>query len=417
MPDNASGVNSWLHRFLDVLHEFKREIEERWSEYFEYQALRVHCPSVEQSFADLCESLGQVYNLNIIVESDLSKLNSIDLLFQSRLGDLDPSTNEVMTLQMLEAIRERQDAARARANASAAMVPTRLTRKTIDEGSAYFVGGQGDSTIVILNAVGHGLAYWHRLLDCLLERHRVVIPESPDSECLELILRHEKIEQAHLLGWCTGPKVAVAFYRRCPSLVASLILLNSSFKCSGDDAELATPYEHHLEHLCRSLVEQPAMARVIMNMFLANTGQQDSQLLSRMSGEELATAVLSQTNENLKGHILDPFQSPEATLDYARQILDFLAYDAVADAREVLVPVMLVGTEYDAIASPATTEFMAQQFPRVRSMNIRGATHYVIYDRPRFVAELIEKFLADLEAPLISAHVPQLSSSPETLWT
>lgn len=428
MPHNASGASSWLHQFLDVLHEFKREIEERWAEYFEYQALRYHCPSVERTFADLCESLGQVYGLNLIVETDLSKLNSIDLLFQARLDDLpryEPVT-ELITqekqeqLKLLEAIRERQDEARANANATAATIPTRLTKKTIDrDGSAitYFVSGEGDSTIVILNALGHGLAYWHRLLDYLLERHRVVIPESPDPTSLELICRHEKIEQAHLLGWCTGPKAAVAFYRRCPSLVTSLILLNSSFKCSGDGTELATPYEHHLEPLCRSLLDQPAMAGVVMNMFLSNTGRHDPQFLSRMRGEELATAVLSQTNEHLKDHIVGPFHSPEATLVYARQSLDFLAYDAVADAREVRAPVMLVGAEYDAIASPATTDFMAQQFPHAQSLNIRGATHYVIYDRPRFIADLIKKFLADLEAPAITTHVQRLSSSPETLWT
>lgn len=407
MPTNASGADSGLNHFLDVLHEFKNEIEERWSEYFEYQALRYYCSPAAMSLSmeDLCESLSTIYDLNILVEPDVSKFNSIDLLFQVRVSEASAdlplgSPTELITLERLKAIRESQDAARANANASAATVPARLTKQTIDhERSAvtYLSGGQGSSTIVILNALGHGLAYWHRLLDYLLEQHRIVIPESPDPASLELILHHEQINQAHLLGWCTGPKVAVAFYRRCPAMVASLILLNSSFKCSERSGEFATPYEHHLEELCRSLVKHPAMAGVVMKTFLANTGEQDDILLRQMSGEELAAVVLSRTNEDLKDHILDPFHSPAATLHYSRQILDFLAYDAVADARAVLAPVLLVGSEYDTIASPETTDFMAQQFPNAQAVNVRGATHYCIYDRPRFVADLIEKFLADVE--------------------
>ena len=421
-------------RFLNLLHEFKSEIEERWSEYFEYQALRI---ADDGSAEDIYDLVGAAYGLSLIVEPDLAKFNSIDKLFHWRLNDLcgPQEFASAQRSELLHAIRETQDRTRSETNARALSVFDRFQRKRIEhQGSAaiYLAAGEGHSTVVILNALGHGLSYWRRLLDRLLPRHRILIPDTSltaasaagpsgitaQVENLELILRHEKIASAHLLGWCTGPKVAVAFYRRCPSLVSSLILLNSSFTGSERRGELDTMYEQQLEHLCRALLEQPEMASVVRKAFLANTGEPDANQLSRMNAKELAVAVLSRSNADLKQHILDPFRSDAATIEYAQQVMDFLAYDAVADAREVLAPVLLVGAEYDSVAAPATTDFMARQFPNAQAINIRGATHYCLYDRPGFIADLIEEFLANSEIArdVVLPQALQFSPRQETLW-
>ena len=62
------------------------------------------------------------------------------------------------------------------------------------------------------------------------------------------------------------------------------------------------------------------------------------------------------------------------------------------------MPVLLIGTEYDQVATPEASAAAATWFPDARYVHIRGATHYCLYDRPEFVAGLLEAFFADSAA-------------------
>src|SRR5207244_4325507 len=221
---------------------------------------------------------------------------------------------------------------------------TALERKTIDRNSAaldYYAGGSGSRTIVILNALGHGLYYWGRLIDCLVPDYRVLIWELRGTsgalqpfrivdqlDDLESILQREKILTCHLVGWCTGAKIAIEFYRRHPSRVSSMVFLNSTFNGSSGLAEFKTNYERDFEPLCQIVSDRPQTAGSVMRSLRASVGGGELRAPGDMDRQELALNVLAMTNSHLKSQVLAPFRDEARTVNYSRQILDFLSYDS-----------------------------------------------------------------------------------------
>jgi len=388
------------------------------------------------ALADVCERIGSVYNLSLLPTSDETALNAVDRAFVDRVAEVNggmargtqaPGTAAYVVADVplengllkeesqgawLESMRRKQDEALNIRRKLAADVPHKLSRKTVAREKCeltYYVGGDASSTaVVILNALGQGLNYWYRLLENLLFNHRVIVWEPRGTVCppfpfsltdqvhdVEAVLRQERIKACHLIGWCTGPKVAVDCYLRNPETILSMVSLNGTLKCDGSSDDLDSPYEHHLESLFRMLVRKPAMSSSIKKSLQAREELSEREMLENPDREEMSVSVLSRMNRNLKSYVLAPFETDETALNYAHQMVDFWARDVRPEAGKVRIPVLLISAEYDQVANPAASVDAARLFPKARHVPIRGATHYCLYDRPELVANLLKTFVAD----------------------
>jgi len=389
-------------------------------------------------FAALCENIGIAYGLSVLAVQDFNSLNAIDRIFHERLGNFysdltlkngtavlpDADAYEVAgiaperaildeddQIALFELIRRGQDKELAACKRRAAELPSKLLHKTITTRGLelnYYVGGFTGTPVVVLNALGQGLEYWYRLINLLLESHRVIIweprgtvsPSPPFGLCnqvddVDAVLRQEGIDACHLIGWCTGPKVAIEFYLRRPSMVRSMAFLNGTFKCDGSPGELNSPYEQNLDSVCRMVVRKPAMAASVIKTFQDGAEETEGEILQETDPEQRSIAVLKRMNENLKAHVLAPFRTEETTVNYAHQLVDFWSHDVRPKAKDIKVPVLLIGTEYDQVATPEASAAAAMLFPDARYLHIRGATHYFLYERPEFVAGLLKAFFSD----------------------
>ena len=99
-------------------------------------------------------------------------------------------------------------------------------------------------------------------------------------------------------------------------------------------------------------------------------------------------------NQDLKAHVMRPFESEATTLNYARQVVDYWDYDSLAKASQVQAPLLFITVEYDKIALPAMSKHAVKLFPKASLVEVQGANHYCLYDRPEFVAGLMEDFFA-----------------------
>lgn len=456
--------------FLAELNQLKREIEERYRDYFEYQSLRclapgnshlnlLHAREVARtlmtiasdegaagrsyrivsreniSFDQLCEWVGIAYDLNLMSVDDPDELNAVDRLFAERVADLTrffaplsegPSRedcecvslesrfmDEEFAIAELRKIRRRQTAEMDRSLARAAALSAELQPKTVpvNEGQlTYFTAGSKGTPVIMINALGQGLRYWSRLMSELSQEHKVVIWEPRGTVAapqpfsiadqvndLHAILSHEGIENCHLIAWCTGPKVAIEFYLRRPEAVASMVLLNGAYKCATTPRTLISEYENNLEGLFRTLDRMPNMASVIRNALLQSAVDAEIPSPPAMDGKELAARVLLLKSRDLQTEILKPFESEVSTLNYARQVLEFYSCDVGPKAPKVEVPVLLIGGEYDNIASPAFSRHLAKSLPSSRYVELSGATHYCLYEQSGRVCGLIQEFFSELE--------------------
>jgi pimeloyl-ACP methyl ester carboxylesterase len=404
-------------------------------------------------FSAVCERVGAAYGLGILSVEDFDALNAIDRAFHERSGGFCGGFDGRSTGKMLEApntdafrmaglppdralldeesqigifegFRRSQDEDRAEVMQRVADLSNRLATKTItrDGSFHYYVGGIKGPVVVLLNALGQGLECWSRLMDNLMQSHRVIIWEARGTVSphppfgltdqvndLDAILRQENVETCHLVGWCTGPKVAINFYLGRPSAVRSMAFLNGTFKCHGSLEEFDSPYEQNLDSLCRMLVRKPSLAGSVMKTLRSMEEESEIDVLNVSDSEQMSVSVLSRMNLELKTHVLAPFRTEETTLNYAHQLIDFWSHDTLPKAHGVRVPVLLMGTEYDQVATPASSQMAAGFFPNSRHVHVRGATHYCLYDRADFVGELLKKFFETPDDVLVYAAQDEMA--------
>lgn len=386
------------------------------------------------SLADVLEHIGEVYEISLLAEEDREELNAIDLLFDLRLmnfqkhfGSPDPKKieeicnlaefaphnlvlNEEAQIDLFDSIHctehENNQTFTVRIDEfPGILVKNELHRDGHDK-LLYYSLGSGENTLVFINAIGQGLDYWYRMLDYLHPCYRILIwvPRELDLptegigmgchiDDLEAIVNQEKVRKCHLVAWCTGPKISVEYYLRCPSIVQSMVFLNPTIKCSDNLTDLDTAYERNFEQLFHILEQRPSMAPAVTKSLQSSTNELDDiDLSNNIIDSDIGTLVLARMNEGLRSHVLRPFISPESVVNYAHQMLDFWRYDLCKKAQDIGVPVLFISSEYDKVASPKAANLAAALFPKGRLLHIPGATHYFFYDRPDVISHQLDAF-------------------------
>jgi pimeloyl-ACP methyl ester carboxylesterase len=112
-------------------------------------------------------------------------------------------------------------------------------------------------------------------------------------------------------------------------------------------------------------------------------------------GADFGAEVLARVDPSLMPCIMEPYNTNESTLLYAKQLRDFWKYSIETDARAVQAPVLVISAELDRIASPKLGLRVAEALPRAHFVELPGATHYCMYDRPGELVSVIGRFIGE----------------------
>jgi pimeloyl-ACP methyl ester carboxylesterase len=388
------------------------------------------CSDDRASWAQVFERMSDAYELSIVA-SDRASLNLVDTLFHDRLGPIADwltggtaapsgssswSPDERVTIGFGEAaqiavfrsIRDKQDERRRQWQSQTASALVASDRHTVQIGSSttdyHVLGPAGDTPVVLINAPGQELQYWMRLIHALAKTRQVVLWRLRDTTApgadatfadhldeLEAILGHLGAPRCHLVGWCSGFSVAARFSRLHPATVASLVCLNGTFKCMASSSEFETAYERDTPAVCQLLDRHPSMAASVIRTLRSSVAGSAATLLEN-DDDETAREVLSQVNVHLRAQVVAPFRDEPAAINYARQLLSYLAYDPRDDIAEIEAPVLVVGSSFDRVASVEVARQMAAGFRNATFVAAPGSTHYLLYDRPDLVAACLTTF-------------------------
>lgn len=263
----------------------------------------------------------------------------------------------------------------------------------------YFVAGVAGPSIVCVNALGQDLLVFSRVARELARRHRVILwkprgtfEDSRDASTLwhqvadlQRICEAEAIEDCSLLSWCSGAKVAIEFARSAPQ-VSSLVLTNGTFKLYPGLEHAETEFEQTLFELCRAVAEDPELAPMVMDSMRA--------LLSGGASRFSSSGHAFQNDSDLSDLIVEPFQSPNTTLRYARQVVNYLTHDVSRSAVSLRQPVLLISGRDDRVSSSLMARAVAERIPHGDFAEIAGGSHYCLYEKPAEALAVLEPFLA-----------------------
>ncbi|HEY4457794.1 MAG TPA: hypothetical protein VGN81_25995 [Pseudonocardiaceae bacterium] len=413
------------------------------------------------------------------------RLDALKLFAESDYhGEIKPrSVIDESTMRTFAKTREaeyhaRREALHAEAR-TAARSADRIT--TRPGGPTHRALGAGAPPIVIINALGQGEGYWWPLIATLAPRHRILLCQQPATggltdqlADLTALLAAEQIGQCHLVGWCTGAKLAARFAREQPKRALSLTMLAADFRHNGRDPELDGPYERNLAAVCQALLDRPELADRLAVLFAANTqpgpaatdaqlgpaaidaqpgsapgdvrpgpavayGQPGAPAADDQQGSAVADnqrgpvvvdaqrgsaavdvqpgsavddarhgpaaaaqlgpaavdAILATPDPELAQEIRAPFASGAALLAYARQLVEFWSYDELPTADAIRCPTLFLIGDHDEIVAPAAERAAAAAFPQALHAEFALGSHYLMYEQPELIADVIADFLRD----------------------
>lgn len=403
-----------LRPLFDAVHDTVTEVRARRDDYFTRQPLRLPARLLaagDDGATPLARLLSDTYAITVEPVADDAGLTAVDRLAAGRAtrgGPLTPA--EPPSAQAAATLARRQDERRHALAREAGRIGAAAPERVGVLGGVlpYVAAGprrEGEPPVVLVNALGMGTALWHPLMAALAPTHRVLTwaPRGTAPDCrpmrlrdqaddLAAVLAAEGARECHLVGWCSGPKTALAFHHRRPGTARSMVFLHGSFRHTGDAAgrEPDTPYERNLEELCRAVTARPSLAGRLRTLF---TGA-PAPLPDDAPPHRIAEEVLARPARALDSELLRPFRDDAVLVAYARQLLDYWADDALAHAGDVDLPVLCVGAEFDRIASPERLALAAGRFPRARHELLAGAAHHSMHDRPVEMARLLTGFFA-----------------------
>lgn len=461
--EEGPGVFSEWTRFIHTLCRFREEIEGRIPGYFAANPLRVHPPvagtvslacvddivqalqeissgnlairhhqiTVDKStpLADYLPAITELTGLRLQLISDEKQSNAIDKLFALKVKELlayvnqtagyvRPGTDSHQSIQVRQAsLQEVASAGHSHQLSCSRPTPdwrAGFEKKKIalpdGETLNYYVGGQGEKTLVLINAYGQSFGYWEKFIQALSRRVRMILwlprgnaPETTGqrlatrqqthADDLERVLAREGVASCTLAAWCAGPKLALEYYSRYSQRVASMVFIASSFKGLPQHKALETEYEKNLEPLLETIEKFPENADVVLEylkgILLAQSKQTRSmEQLAALSEKELQDA-LTAVNVNLQELVLEPFCAANVVA-YAQQMRYFWRHNFLPGLEAIHVPVVFVGGDCDRIASQAIAKTVAATIPGAQYLEIKGGTHYIHYEQWELLARIVE---------------------------
>jgi pimeloyl-ACP methyl ester carboxylesterase len=271
---------------------------------------------------------------------------------------------------------------------------------------AYQLKGAGDGMpIVLANGLGGDYRAWKYIFDHFAHRHPIVTWDyrglyrsgppatpatlSPPSQArdLEAILDELGWQRVLLVGWSMGVQVNFEAWRRFPSRIAAIGVINGVAGRPFDTA-LGSRF---LKHVIPVVLKQMRRrARIIGRLTGVATGWKGLLPMMQRLGFVGATIDLA------------------LFADFARTFstLDFDLYGATLealgqhDAREVLpsinVPMAIITGDRDMLTPLPTARALRDAAPHARMVVLRGGTHYTPVEFPERVCAELEQLFASV---------------------
>jgi 3-oxoadipate enol-lactonase len=178
------------------------------------------------------------------------------------------------------------------------------------------------------------------------------------SRDLVRVLDHLRVGAVHLVGQSMGGRIALDFYARHPSRIATLTLVDTS----AGSARVASPEE--VEKFLR-LRKQPLLEGRTPRDIAPG-------IADTLVGPGTPPAVRERVIESLAAlHV----QSYLKTLDTVTR------YTSFPDFASIAVPTLVVVGEHDRIATPQYARDMAARIPGARFVELAGGSHVSNMDR------------------------------------
>lgn len=267
--------------------------------------------------------------------------------------------------------------------------------------AARRMGAPDGIPLLVVTAIGAGLAPWRRTLHRLSERRQIVTwdlrgfyeSSSPASDRLDVsahvedalaVLADQGMEEFSIAAWSTGSPIAIQLAARQPERVRSLALVSGGYghtirrlfrhleiaSAFPVMAGVAKHFGGPLQGIVRRVSERPELAGIV-----------------RQSGFVAPTVDLPAFVDTLRGVAESDLKTLLATYE------EVVGESVFGSALLVQAPTLLIVGDRDQFTPFRMIERLRRSMPNARLEVYEGATHFLPFEQPARLAEDLEDFL------------------------
>ena len=366
----------------------------------------------------LLEHISQFFYRYFCAKQLFCATNSVSKLSQA---DNSPVSIELLTKQMQ--LIHQQVAPQSRVEAPADSLATKGAMPIINKQLAtqngqldYWCCGDGPKSIFIVNAFGLNSTFWTPLVNLLSPDYKVILWQHRDRqsdqqlnnvyydedryvdvfvEDAKALLTEERTDSCHLLGWCSGPKLALELADKLPELVDSVMMLTPSFPgVSGFDNQ-DSDFEKSLLTMCKLVNMMPRAAKSMVPSMAAMRAKQEGNLdrFDKAISKEKTESIFSLANESFSKLLYEPFTNETLLVNYSRQLMNFRQHDIAELVNTIEQPVLLLTGSADTTTSSDRAIALCKSLKNITGFEIQGGNHYLHTEQPALTAQIVAGFI------------------------
>jgi len=265
----------------------------------------------------------------------------------------------------------------------------------------YQVCGNPRGPVVVLaNGLGGTYVAFGALIEALRDHYRIVSWDyrglytsgpSPitgantvahQADDLSLLLAHEEIVDAVLVGWSMGVQVAFEMVRRHRARVAGICAINGTYGRAFKTVMGSRMIGQVIPTLLKLIKAQAGLVGRASKVIAGSDALINAMKRFGLVAESIDVDVFR--------HVAAGFQTIDWVI-YSDLLARLDEHDAESVLATIDVPVSIVTGDRDLMTPPATAEHMHRLIPSSRMVVIRGGSHYTPVEYPVIIIDELHR--------------------------
>lgn len=237
--------------------------------------------------------------------------------------------------------------------------------------------------LVLVNGIGGAPAIWKPVADRLGGRlwHPPLTARSIDRLVDDLVRVLER--PAVLVAWSGGAKLAELAAARAPGRVAGLCGISGAFRANAERTR-------RLAALADRLPDRGPLLDRVVDLIAAHAEPPTPALLADLAAREGAAFVEALFRGAPRRALAFPaLRDAPSIAGYLRLVAELATVDVVDVLVRTRLPVLLIAGSADRIVGAEESRRVAAAIPGATYVELAGATHYALLERPDAIADAI----------------------------
>jgi pimeloyl-ACP methyl ester carboxylesterase len=298
-----------------------------------------------------------------------------------------------------------------------------FSKRQTPQGVSYYVRNGGVRPLLVINATGAPIAVWNQFFADTTHDFKIILPQrrgshlfrgglqqhvdiKTDSADLSSILDAESFEQADILAWCNGGRVAIDLANSRVHQISSMVLLAPMLKGIQGMAASPSNFERDLQPLLDVVSKEASMAPFVAGIIAKQPASPDwKRWLNAPTSR--AHALFAMPAKDHFDAMTAMLTDPQSFINIARRVASDESYPMNQALGNLKTRTMVIqGSDDNIVSNDLVSSAMKQMcHTSISHVVLRGGGHYIHDLQYHYLRWLLTQFLEKHQIPQVTARI------------